>query len=124
MTNRMLTPNAQSDGSYELGVKVDTYDTEYIVRAQVPNMRPEDLHIEVADNVVTVRGQFQEDRREEGDMVVVERHVAQFSRSVTLPDPVDPYKAEAVVENGVLTLRLPRTTTVQPKAIAVKSKFG
>jgi HSP20 family protein len=120
----MLIPNVPNDGRYGLAVDVEATPDEYVVRANVPDMRPEDLHLEIQENTVTVRGQFQEESRQQGDILVLERHSAQFSRTVTLPEPVDPNKAQAVVENGVLTLRLPRAEQAQPKAIAVIARFS
>lgn len=147
MTNRMLAPirdmlslreamdrlydesfvrpfgSPWADGGYGLTVDVQAKDDEYILRANVPGLKPEDLRLEVVNNTVTFRGEIKEEHKtEQENYLLQERRYGQFSRSVTLPTPLDPAKAEATVENGVLTLRLPKAEEAKPKAITIRTK--
>ncbi len=108
---------------YGVALDVQTDKDEYVLRANVPGLKPEDLHVEVVDNTVTIRGEIKEESKTEQDnFLLQERCYGQFSRSVTLPTPLDPGKAEATIENGVLVLRLPKAEEAKPKIITVKAR--
>jgi HSP20 family protein len=107
------------------GVPLDMYETDkdVVVKASVPGMKPEDIQVTVTDDVLTIKGELkaeQEIKRENYHMQ--EHRYGSFQRSVRLPAPVKSDKAEAVFENGVLTLTLPKTEEVQPRLIKVKAK--
>lgn len=108
---------------YGVALDVQTDKDEYVLRANVPGLKPEDLHVEVVDNTVTIHGEIKEESKTEQDnFLLQERRYGQFSRSVTLPTPLDPGKAEATIENGVLVLRLPKAEEAKPKMITVKAR--
>ena len=108
---------------YGVALDVQTEKDEYVLRANVPGLKPEDLHVEVVDNTVTIHGEIKEESKTEQDnFLLQERRYGQFSRSVTLPTPLDPGKAEATIENGVLVLRLPKAEEAKPKMITVKAR--
>ena len=93
----------------------------YIVKASAPGVKPEELEITVTDNVLTIKGEMKEDKEiKEENYHLRERRFGGFMRSVTLPAPVNADKIEAVHENGVITLTLPKSETVKPKKIEVK----
>ena len=60
--------------------------------------------------------------KEGAETLLHERRYGKFARSVTLPAEVDGAKAEAAIENGVLTLRLPKAETAKPKTIKINAK--
>jgi HSP20 family protein len=94
----------------------------YIVKASLPGVKPEEVEITVADNRLTLKGEVKADKEvKEENYHLRERHYGSFMRAMTLPTGVDTEKMEAVHENGVLTLRLPKSETVKPKKIAVKT---
>lgn len=96
----------------------------YVITAAVPGLKAEDLHIEILDDVVTLRGEIQEERTEEsssGDYLLRELHYGSFTRSLRLPDPLDTDSAEAEVVDGVLTVRIPKAEGARPKEITVKA---
>lgn len=108
---------------YGVALDVQTEKDEYVVRANVPGLRPEDLHVEIVDNTVTIRGEIKEESKTEQDnFLLQERRYGQFSRGLTLPTSLDHSKAEATIENGVLTLRIPKAEEARPKMITVKAK--
>lgn len=103
---------------------VDIYeqDDAYIVKAELPGMKKEDVNITIHQNILTLRGE----RKEEGtskDMQYIraERNVGSFLRSFTLPSSVKTDKVEAVYKDGVLTITLPKVEEAKPKAIPVKA---
>jgi HSP20 family protein len=97
-------------------------ENEYIVKASLPDVDPNDVEITLTDNVLTIRGQTkQETESEKKNYHVRERHFGTFTRQVSLPMAVESDKVEATTENGVLTLRLPKAEAVKPKRISVKN---
>ncbi len=96
---------------------------EYVLTAVVPGLKPEDLNVEVLNNTVTIRGEvFAPAPDEEASWLLQERAFGKFNRSLTLPAELNGGKAEANLEHGVLTLRLPKAETAKPKAITIKAR--
>jgi HSP20 family protein len=92
----------------------------FVLRADLPGVRDEDVNVELEDNVLTISGERkaeQEDRKE--GYYRVERAVGRFSRSLTLPEGVDPDSIEAHFDNGVLTVRIPKPQQRQPRRVAI-----
>lgn len=89
------------------------------VEAEVPGVRKEDLEIFAVGNELTVKGRRQ---APEGKVAYQrqERGTGAFTRVVTLACEVDPDRVEAVLDNGVLTIRLPKAEAAKPRQIAVK----
>lgn len=95
----------------------------YVLTAGVPGLRAEDLSLEVLGDTVTIRGDLPATELKEGDEGLLhERRHGKFARSVTLPAELDGAHAEAAIENGVLTLRLPKAETAKAKTIKVIAK--
>ena len=111
----------RGNGASNLALDVAEKDDAYIVKASLPGVNPEDVDITLTDNVLTIRGETKGDQDiKEENYHLRERHFGSFTRSVTLPNAVNPEKIEAVNENGVLTLTLPKAESVKPRKIEVK----
>jgi HSP20 family protein len=100
---------------------VDIFETEnheVVIKAEVPDVRREDLKVNFENNVLTISG---ERKTPEGSDQVrrLERRHGSFSRSFTLPTWVDASSIAAAYKDGVLTVRLPRREEAKPKSIAV-----
>ncbi|HSJ58598.1 MAG TPA: Hsp20/alpha crystallin family protein [Anaerolineae bacterium] len=104
---------------------VDAYSTpeKVVILASVPGLSPEDVDITIEGETLTIRGTIQPPA-ENVDYVIQERRFGPFSRTLTLNVPVQAEKAEAVFENGVLTLTIPKAEEVKPRQIKVKSGSG
>lgn len=119
----LRTPSVwQHEGvAFSLALDVAEDDQEYLVKASLPGVAPEDIEITLNENTLTISGKMtQEEEREDKNYHLRERRFGSFARSITLPSTVDADKVEAVNENGVLTLHLPKVEAVKPKKIAVK----
>ncbi|MGD2165077.1 MAG: Hsp20/alpha crystallin family protein [Anaerolineae bacterium] len=104
---------------------VDMYETDeaVVVKSGVPGVDPGDIDISVTADTLTIKGETKaEEEVEEESYVHRERRYGAFSRSLTIPVPIQADKAEAEFEDGVLTLTLPKAEEVKPKAIKVKAK--
>lgn len=109
-------------GEFRPAIDVSEDETAYIVKASIPGMKPEDVEVTLTDNVLTMKGKAKEEKEtKEENYHIRERRYGSFMRSVTMPMGVKADKVEATNENGVLTLRLPKSEEVKPKKITVKN---
>ena len=102
---------------------VDIFETEQhevVLKAELPDMKREDIQLTFENGVLTIRGErkFGEEVRRE-NYHRVERHHGTFSRSFTLPNTVDSARINASYKDGLLTVRLPQREEAKPKQIAV-----
>ncbi len=103
---------------------VDIYEGgnhEMIIKAEMPDIKQEDLDIRVEDNTLTITGEKKVDETVKQDQFHrVERAYGEFSRSFSLPATIDTEKVTADYKNGVLTIKLPMREEAKPKQIQVK----
>jgi HSP20 family protein len=104
---------------------LDIYQTanEVVVKATLPGVTPDDVSIDITGETLTIKGETKaEEEVKKEDYLYQERRYGAFSRSVVLPSGLKTDKAEAAMEDGVLTLTIPKAEEVKPKAIKVKPK--
>ena len=101
---------------------LDVYTTaeEIVITASLPGLTPDEVEIRIEGDSLSIRGEPRLPL-ENVDYLFQEREYGVLSRTLTLNVPVDESKAEAVFENGVLTLTLPKAEEIKPKRITVKS---
>src|SRR5438094_4411128 len=101
---------------------VDIYETEneLVVKADLPDVNPQDLDIRVENNILTIRGERKFENKTNGeDYLRVERAYGPFSRSFSLANFVKSDAIKADYQNGVLTLSIPKREEAKPKQIKV-----
>jgi HSP20 family protein len=127
--NRVFArPGVRQSGKEALTVAdwvptVDISETgdEYLIKAELPEVKKEDVKVTVEDGVLTLQGERKQEKEEKGKKFHrVERSYGSFVRSFTLPESVDEGSVKAEYKDGILTLHLPKTEKVKPKAIEVK----
>ena len=93
---------------------------EFVLRADLPGLSEDDVTIELEDNVLTISGErkSEHEERKEG-YYRVERASGTFSRSLTLPEGVDPEKVQASFDRGVLEVRIPKPEQRKPRKVAI-----
>lgn len=100
---------------------VEETENEFKMSFDIPGMKKDEIKIEIADNHITVRGDRQEENKEESkNRKVYERRYGKFERTFTLPGTIDSNKVEATYDKGVLNLTVPKEGAAKPKQIAVK----
>lgn len=103
-------------------VDVAENDDEYVISAEVPGAKQEDITVELHDGVLTLRGEKKREHQEEKDHVrYVERSYGSFSRSFSLPANADGDKLTASFSDGVLRLRVPKREEAKPRVINIRS---
>ena len=101
---------------------VDIYETEHelVVKADIPEIKPEELDICVENNILTIRGERKIEKKvNEENYLRVERTYGSFSRSFSLANTVNTEAIKADYSNGVLTLSIPKREEAKPKQIKV-----
>jgi HSP20 family protein len=102
-------------------VDITEDDKEYLVKAEIPEMKKEDIKINVHDDVLTLSGERKYEKEEKGKKYHrVERAYGSFLRSFTLPEDADGSKISAEYKDGMLKLHLPKSEQAKKKAIEVK----
>jgi HSP20 family protein len=106
---------------FRLPLDVYTTPEEIVITASLPGLTPDEVDIVIEGDALTIRGELRRPL-ENVEYLFQERVDGPFSRTLTLNVPVEADKAEAVFENGVLTLTLPKAEETKPRVIKVKSK--
>lgn len=106
----------------EVALDVKETEADVVVKAELPGVKPEDVDVSVSEGVLTIKGENKEEKEEkETNYYRRERRYGSFSRSISLPAAVNADRADAVFENGVLSLTLPKAEEARPKQIKVKT---
>ena len=102
---------------------VDIYETdahEVVIKAELPDVKKDDIGVTVENNVLTLTGERRQDQSTKREQFQrIERRFGSFSRSFTLPVSVDAGQIAASYKDGLLTIRLPRREEAKPKQISI-----
>jgi HSP20 family protein len=104
-----------------LALDVHETDQAYLVSAAIPGVSADAVNISLHDGVLTISGEVTQQTPEDSRALMLERTYGKFHRSIRMPQTVDINAVEATVENGVLTLTLPKLPEAQPRVIPVKT---
>ena len=97
-------------------------DKEIELAVELPGLEEKDVQINLADNVLTIRGEKKAEKEEKDkNYRLLERSYGSFTRSVELPASIDPDKIKATITNGVLTVKVPKPAAAVAKKIEVKT---
>lgn len=106
------------------GVEVNVHEEaeHYLIEATVPGIKPDDIEITLHDNVLTISGEFRQVERNEGTTTHrTERRYGRFTRSFSLPSALKNDAVVANLEDGILTLTIPKAEEAKPRKITVQS---
>lgn len=111
-----------AQGRLAPSVDISEDDGNYIVTAELPGTKREDVTVELEDDVLTIRGEKRNEREEKKEKRrIVERSYGTFSRSFTLPSNADGEKISAKFDNGVLTVTIAKRPETKPRVVDIKS---
>jgi len=102
-------------------VDISEDEKEYLIKAELPEIKKEEVKVMVQDDVLTISGERTLEKEEKGKKHHrVERAYGSFSRSFTLPEDADPGKVNAEFKDGVLKIHLAKSEKAKPKSVEVK----
>ncbi len=123
-TMRALSPQEGEElerGAWMPAVDIHETDNEYVVKADLPGLKKEDIQIDLKDSTLTLKGEKRfEEKVSKDNYIRTERAYGTFVRSFTLPHNVDSEKIKASYKDGVLELTLPKKEEAKPKQIKVE----
>ncbi len=108
-------------GDWTPRVDIAENDNEFVIKAEIPEVKKEDVKVSVENGVLTISGERKQEKEEKGKKFHrVERYYGSFTRSFSIPENVDESKIKAGFKDGMLNLQIPKTVKAKPKAIDVK----
>lgn len=116
LTRRWETCNDHHEETRLLPVNVHDADEAYVLTAFVPGLTAEQLNIQILNDTLSIEGEY---KQEDSSYLLSELPAGTFRRTLRLPTELDAEKAEAKIDNGVLTLRVPKAESARPKVIKV-----
>ena len=120
--NEAFDRSTEEGGLTPWAPAVDIYENEHelVVKADIPDIKPEELDIRVENNILTIRGERKFEKKvDEKNYLRVERTYGSFSRSFSLASTVNSEAIKAEYKDGVLTLTVPKREEAKPKQIKV-----
>jgi len=109
---------------YEGQLAVDVYQTpsEIVIKAPIAGVKPEEIEVSIAEDVVTIKGERKSDKTiTKENYYYQECYWGTFSRSIVLPVAADTENASATFRNGILTLMIPKEAKAKTKTVKVKT---
>lgn len=104
----------------EIRINVNEDEQAYVVSAEIPGVRREDIEVSVAGGQVTIQAEVKrEESRESGKEIHRERYLGKSYRALTLPLEIESDKSQARYDNGVLTLTLPKKSDGQSTRVSI-----
>ena len=108
-------------GTFYPAVDISEGEKDITLKAELPGIDKKDVHLEINDGVITLRGERKIEKEDEKEHYHrVERSYGSFNRSFTLPTTVDSGKVKANYKDGILEVTLPRKEEAKPKSIPVE----
>lgn len=115
--------SVEDDMTSELAVDVYQTPDEVVVKAMAAGVKPEDLDIDISRDMVTITGSRKEgSMAESGDYITRELYWGSFTRTIMLPEEIDPETSIATEKNGLIIVRLPKIDKKRRTKVRVKSR--
>lgn len=116
-----LTQEPFAFADWAPAIDIQETDNEYVVKADLPEMKKEDIKIQLQEGLLSIEGERKQEKEEKGKKFHrVERQYGQFVRRFALPTEVDGAKVQAEFKDGVLNVRLPKSASAKPRSIDIK----
>jgi HSP20 family protein len=111
------------EGAWRPAVDIFEDEGNFVVKAEVPEIDPQNIDIRVEENVLTLKGERKVAREEKKENYhLMERSYGAFQRSFTLPASIDRERIKAAYDKGVLTITLPKREEQKPKQVKIEVK--
>jgi HSP20 family protein len=130
MTNRLnrlfgkppaATTDSENFADWAPAMDVQETDIEYLIKADLPAVRREDVKVSVEDGILAVEGERKMEKEEKNKKFHrIERSYGKFVRRMAVPSDVDQQKVQADFKDGVLNVHLPKSPVAKPRSVDVK----
>jgi HSP20 family protein len=102
-------------------IDVQETEGEYLIKADLPEVKKEDVRVELQDGMICLQGERKQEKEEKGKKFHrIERAYGRFERRLALPSEVDAQNVAAEFKDGVLRVHLPKSASVKPRSVEVK----
>ena len=117
---RSAAPSLSEEAEGQLTIDVYQTPLYIVIESTIAGVKPEDLDIDITNESVTIKGKREKEEKVQGDdYIYQECYWGRFSRSIILPQEVDPDAAEASLKNGILSIKLPKLDRHRAKKLKV-----
>lgn len=115
-----LRDDASMFGDWLPALDIEEDDKEYLIKADLPAMKREDVKVGIVDGILTVEGERKQEKEEKGKRFhCVERSFGKFVRRISVPGDVDQQKISATFADGVLQVHMAKSEVAKPKSIDI-----
>jgi HSP20 family protein len=122
---RMFDQVSGGERAWTPAIDVVRDDGDLVVRAELPGIKPEEVKVEVEDDVLTVSGEHEESKEDEGKKYLRrERRYGAFSRSIALPAGVDAKKIKANTRDGIVEVKIPLPRQASKEKVEITPTAG
>jgi HSP20 family protein len=125
---RSFSPGGGEAGNVEswaVPLDVVQQGDNFIVKASLPGVNPEDIDVSIENDVLSIKGHTKEEREhQEGNYLMRERRSGSFYRALRLPDTVDSDKAQPHYEHGILSITFPKMESKRARRLQITSGQG
>jgi HSP20 family protein len=111
------------EGAWRPVADISETDKEYLIKAELPEVKKEDVKVTFVDGMITISGERRHEKEQKGENEIrVESFYGTFSRSFALPENIDEKGIRAESKDGVLRVRIPKTQTSATKPVSIEVK--
>ena len=111
----------ENDAAWTPAANISETGTEYVIKAELPEVSKEDVKVTVDENVITISGERRKEAEHQDEKLHrVESYYGHFSRSFRLPEDADVAAIQAESRNGMLKVRVPKTPAPKPRTVEVQ----
>jgi HSP20 family protein len=111
----------EREGEWAPAANISETEKEYLIKAELPEVKKEDVKITVENGIITIRGERKQEKEQKDENEIrVESFYGSFSRSFSLPENVDASGVRAESKDGVLKVHIPKKEVTKPKSITVQ----
>lgn len=117
-----VAQNPEDEFLWAPSIEMYEKQNDYIIRMEIPGVNPADVDISLSGDTLTVKGERKPSENVQDESYqLCEMCYGSFTRSISLPEPVNADKIEATFNNGILDLRIPKASEVKPKQIKIRN---
>ena len=121
--SRALRRNGGEAGEWTPVADISETDKEYVIKAELPEVRKEDVKVTLDNGVITISGERKHEKEQkDASEIRIESFYGTFSRSFSLPENIDAKGVHAQAKDGVLRVKIPKTQAAAPKSVSIEVK--